>query len=454
MGMKKTTSLKASFWKFLCMLLIGLIGAVVIPFSLILAGTSTGLITYADYSERSAKNIVPVIATTPDLTDVQLPMGCKYLVLDKNYQVTETTLESDDLDRAMEYAISGKINTNLNKQYLLVTRENEYVVLQYYIGSQFTNEWLYEHFPSPEILLYILIAINCIAVCVILTAKFAKNMRAQLSPLFEATRQVAGQNLDFEVGHSKIKEFEDVLCSFANMKDNLKISLEKQWHAEQLQKEQIAALAHDLKTPLTVIQGNIDLISETELDAEQKLYAGYITESSEQMQSYIKILIDISRAAVGYQFRKEKVDFREYIRKLNVQIGSLCKIKGIHLQENILSVPQSLEIDGMLLERAIMNIVNNALDYSPQGGTIYVEVCNLGSNTQISIADEGNGFSKEALKHAHERFFMDDQSRGSKMHFGMGLYIAESIVKQHGGNLILENSKQTHGANVIIKIPC
>ena len=104
-------------------------------------------------------------------------------------------------------------------------------------------------------------------------------MRTQLSPLFEATRQVAEQNLDFEVRHSKIKEFEDVLCSFANMKDNLKISLEKQWNAEQLQREQIAALAHDLKTPLTVIQGNIDLINETELDDEQRLYAGYITES-------------------------------------------------------------------------------------------------------------------------------------------------------------------------------
>ena len=103
-------------------------------------------------------------------------------------------------------------------------------------------------------------------------------MRTQLSPLFEATRQVAEQNLDYEVGHSKIKEFEDVLCSFANMKDNLKISLEKQWNAEHLQREQIAALAHDLKTPLTVIQGNIDLINETELDDEQRLYASYITE--------------------------------------------------------------------------------------------------------------------------------------------------------------------------------
>lgn len=67
-------------------------------------------------------------------------------------------------------------------------------------------------------------------------SEVCKNMRTQLSPLFEATRQVAEQNLGFEVGHSKIKEFEDVLCSFANMKDNLKISLEKQWNAEQLQR--------------------------------------------------------------------------------------------------------------------------------------------------------------------------------------------------------------------------
>ena len=66
------------------MLLIGLIGAVAIPFSLILAGTSTGLITYADYSERCTKDLAPVIAATPDLADVQLPMGCKYLVLELN----------------------------------------------------------------------------------------------------------------------------------------------------------------------------------------------------------------------------------------------------------------------------------------------------------------------------------------------------------------------------------
>ena len=453
MGVKKTTSLKAFFWKFLCMLLIGLTGSVVIPFSLVLVGTSAGLITYADYSERSTKNLVPVIAATPDITDVQFPLGCKYLLLDKSYHVVDTTLEGSDLDRAMEYAISGKINENINKQYLLVTRENEYVVLQYYIGTQFMNEWLYHHFPSPDILLYVLIGINCVAVCVILTAKFAKNMRTQLSPLFDATEQVAEQNLDFEVGHSKIKEFEDVLCSFSSMKDNLKSSLEKQWGAEQLRREQIAALAHDLKTPLTVIQGNIDLISETELDDEQRLYAGYITESSEQIGTYIKTLIDISRAADGYQLDLVEIDIMDYMGQIEVRANSLCLTKEIDLHmANGIGLGTFI-VDKLLLDRAIMNVIENALEYSPPKGTIYVDVQKHDGFLQISIMDEGSGFTAEALHHAQEQFFMGNKSRTSNMHFGMGLYITSSIVKQHNGQLILKNSDQTKGGQVMIKIP-
>ena len=452
MGIKKPTSLKASFWKFLCMLLIGLMVSVAIPFSLILAGTRMGFITYADYSERSAKNLVPIIAATPDLTDVQLPMGCKYLVLDKNYQMRETSLEGEDLDRAMEYALSGKINENLNKQYLFVTRENEYVVLQYYIGSQFINEWFYNHFPSPEILLYILMGINCIAVCVILTAKFAKNMRAQLSPLFEATEKVAEQNLDFEVGHSKIKEFEDVLCSFSDMKNNLKSSLEKQWSAEQLQKEQIAALAHDLKTPLTVIQGNIDLISETELDDEQRLYAGYIIESSGQMGVYIRTLIDISRTVAGYQLNLEEFDIADYMEQIEAQANSLCLTKEICLHMETGANLGTFKADKLLLERAIMNVIGNAVDYSSSKGAVYVAAQKTDQFLQISITDEGSGFTPEALHHAQDQFFMGNKSRTSTMHFGMGLYITSSIIKQHNGQLILKNSDMTKGAQVIIKI--
>ena len=454
MGIKKTTSLKALFWKFLCMLLIGLTGSAAIPFSLILVGAEAGLITYADYSERSTKNLVPVISATPNLAEVQLPVGCQYLLLDKSYHVIDTSLEGSDLDRAMEYAISGKISGNLNTQYLLVNREKEYVVLQYYIGTQFINDWLYHHFPSPAILLYTLIGINCITVCSILTAKFAKNMRAQLSPLFEATKQISQQNLDFEVGHSRISEFEDVLLSFSSMKDHLKSSLEKQWSTEQLQRKQIAALAHDLKTPLTVIQGNIDLLSETTLDDEQQLYAGYITESAEQIGAYIKTLIDIARTSAGYQLNLEEIEIANLMEQIEAQANPLFLTKGIRLHMEKGTCLGTLKADRLLLVRAIMNVIDNALDYSPPKGTVSVNVQKQDCFLLISITDEGSGFTLEALHHAQEQFFMGNKSRTSDMHFGMGLYITSSIIRQHNGQLLLKNSDKTKGAQVIVKIPC
>ena len=453
MGMKKPSSLKTAFWRFLFMLLGGLFGAVAVPFLLVTVSTTLGLTTYGDYSEIRANELAPILAATPDLSDVQIPMGIEYALLDKNYQLIETTLDEIELEQAMRYATTGASDQNLQKRYLLVTRENEYVVLQYYIGAQYTNEWLNEHLPSPDILLIVLIAAGGIFVCLFLTTRFAKKLRLQLVPLFEATSEVAKQNLDFEVGHSNIKEFEDVLASFSRMKESLKSSLEQQWKAEQMQKEQIAALAHDLKTPLTVIQGNADLISETELDEEQRLYAEYISNSSEQMQLYIRTLIDISRAATGYQLRMENVDLPAYVEQLRWQIDALCQTKKIGLQMEIEHLPALLSADKLLLERAIMNVVNNALDYSPQDSYISISITGNKGCLQISVTDAGPGFSQEDLLHAEEQFYMADHSRSSNLHFGMGLFITKSIVRQHGGQLILNNSKKTGGAQVTISIP-
>ena len=453
MGIKKPSSLKIAFWRFLFMLLVGLFGAVAIPFLLVTVSTTLGLTTYGDYSEIRANELAPILAATPDLSDVQIPMGIEYALLDKNYQLIETTLDKNELEQAMRYATTGASDQNLQKRYLLVTRENEYVVLQYYIGAQYTNEWMNEHLPSPDILLIVLIAAGGLFVCLLLTTRFAKKLRLQLVPLFEATSEVAKQNLDFEVGHSNIKEFEDVLISFSHMKESLKASLEQQWKAEQMQKEQIAALAHDLKTPLTVIQGNADLICETELDKEQRLYAEYISSSSEQMQLYIRTLIDISRAATGYQLHMEDIDLPAYIKQLREQIDALCQTKKIGLQVQIEHLPAVLSVDKLLLERAIMNVVNNALDYSPQDSSILISMTGNKGSLQISVTDAGPGFSQEDLLHAEEQFYMADRSRSSNLHFGMGLFITKSIVQQHGGQLILSNSEKTGGAQVTISIP-
>lgn len=453
MGMKKLSSLKTAFWHFLFMLLSGLICAVAVPFLIMNISTALGITTYGDYSEIRSNELAPILAATPDLSEVQIPMGIEYVLLDKNYQVIETTLEENELEQAVRYATTGVIDQNLQKRYLLITRENEYVVLQYYIGSHYTNAWMNEHLPSPDILLIVWIAAGGIFVCLFLTTRFAKKLRLQLDPLYEATSEVAKQNLDFEVGHSNIKEFEDVLLSFSRMKESLKASLKQQWEAEHMQKEQIAALAHDLKTPLTVIQGNADLISETELDEEQRLYAEYISSSSEQMQLYIRTLIDISRAATGYQLHREDIDVLGYVEQLQGQIDALCQTKKIGLRMKLEHLPAILSADKLLLERAIMNVINNALDYSTQNSSIHILIAGDKGSLQISVTDAGPGFSQEDLLHAEEQFYMADHSRSSNLHFGMGLFITKSIVQQHGGQLNLSNSEKTGGAQVTISIP-
>lgn len=454
MGVKKTNSLKTAFWKFLFLMIGGLAGAVLLPFAVMLFSVSMGIATYADYSERSVEKVAPIIAATPDLSEVSLPVGCKYLLLDKNYEILKTSLEGDDLEKAMEYAVSGKGNENVRKQYLLVTREKEYVILQYYIGSQFINPWMNQHLPSPEVLMYIFMGINCIVVCTVLTSWFAKKLRIQLRPLFHATKEVAEQNLDFEVGHSAIREFEEALEAFSDMKEQLKTSLEQQWKAQQMQKEQIAALTHDLKTPLTIIQGNIDLLEETALSKEQKMYVQYASESAEQMTSYIQVLMEMLKSSIGYTLHKERFVLQDFLREIAPKITTMCQRKQIDFQCVSAEQPISINGDKALLERVVMNLIENAVTHTAEQGTIIVELeqSETGS-AAIRVKDNGSGFSQKVLKYAAEQFFMEDDSRGAGTHFGMGLYIAKTILEQHQGDLRLGNREDGQGAVVTIEVP-
>ena len=453
MGMKRSHTVKALFRRFALSLVVLLGVAILVPILLQTTAVNMGIATRANQSELQVREIIPTLTVAPDVTKVVLPQGCRYLILDKDFNELYSNMAADEKEDALSYAKGEYINQGSKRQYVLVVRDNELCVLQYFIGSQFTVSWLPDFFPSPDTLMLVLIVVNSLLVITLLTARFAKIFRKQLRPLMEATKEISEQNLDFEVGHSNIKEFEDVLISFSHMKESLKASLEQQWKAEQMQKEQIAALAHDLKTPLTVIQGNADLISETELDEEQRLYTEYISSSSEQMQLYIRTLIDISRAATGYQLHMENVDLPAYVEQLRGQIDALCQTKKIGLQMEIEHLPALLSADKLLLERAIMNVVNNALDYSPQDSYISISITGNKGCLQISVTDAGPGFSQEDLLHAEEQFYMADHSRSSNLHFGMGLFITKSIVQQHGGQLILNNSKKTGGAQVTISIP-
>lgn len=452
---KKPATLRTAFIKYLVMLIGGLVLSVVIPFFVFSIFASLGIVNYANQSEEFVKTIAPVLASTPDLRDVTQSMipRCDYLLLDKSYTILETSLKNHDVKAALRYATDGVNTANNGKQFLLVTRDKELIVLQYYIGSRFINPWLNKYFPSPEIILYSLIVLNLVLVCILLTVRFSRRLQKQLVAIMTATEEISSQNLDFEIGQSNIKEFEDVLLSFSKMRDNLKESLEQQWVAEQTRKEQIAALAHDLKTPLTVIRGNIDLLEETPLNREQQEFIKYASFSSEQMESYIKALVELSRASMGYGILMKQISFSSFWENLCEQIRALCNIRHINLQISVVTPPEYFQGDTLLIERAVMNIVSNALEFSPEHSVLNVNARGDGKTLKIRITDSGTGFSQKALKHAKELFFIDDQSRSSKLHFGMGLYITNHIMEQHQGNLQIQNSVETKGGEVILTFP-
>ena len=105
------------------------------------------------------------------------------------------------------------------------------------------------------------------------------------------------------------------------------------------------------------------------------------------------------------------------------------------------------------LMRAFLNVFSNAAEYTPEGGTIYFETYMENNFIIFKTSDTGSGFSKEALQYAKKQFYMEDKSRNPEQHYGIGLYMADLVIKSHNGELVLGNSGRTGGAEVVVKVP-
>ena len=122
----------------------------------------------------------------------------------------------------------------------------------------------------------------------LLSGHFAKKLKRELRQLREVTEKIGQNDLEFETGPSQIKEIDDVMSSLSGMKEALKDSLTRQWDAQQQKKEQLAALTHDIKTPLTVIKGNAELLAETDLSAENRECTDAILANVGSMEQYLE----------------------------------------------------------------------------------------------------------------------------------------------------------------------
>ena len=129
------------------------------------------------------------------------------------------------------------------------------------------------------------------------------------------------------------------------MKEALNTSLTQQWRAERLRREQISALAHDLKTPLTIIKGNAELLSDTALDEMQKEYNQYILKNTVEIEKFTKQLMDLSNMEQGIVTSKSNVAMHSFIQQVEQQMKALALEQNLEVSVEKVRLPTSIMIE-------------------------------------------------------------------------------------------------------------
>lgn len=410
------------------------------------AGLNTGVILPANYVESYLLSIEDELVSSRTFSKELLPEACEYALFDSEGKYLEGN--SEDIDK-LRKCLAGK---RLQNDYKIVVREDGYCVICYSIRAHFSNAALHKWIPYLEATIIVLFAIIFLLIITINALCFGRKLRRKLTPLLEEILHIKERDLVFAAGYSDIREFNEILLSLNDMKEALANSLKKEWATEQRRKENISALAHDIKTPLTIIKGNVELLrEETEIE-EIYACADTINENTDKIEHYIRLLIEETN---GVDVVIEEIDLPELIKGIKEQSGVLCNTEQLPLviKENW-SKQNKGKIEGAeRIQRAVLNIVANALEHTDRKKGIQLTFEEDEGLVCIRVEDYGNGFSEEALLHATEQFFTEKKER-SGAHYGLGLHFAEKVAKEHGGRLCIRNKKQEKGAEVTLCFKC
>jgi len=245
------------------------------------------------------------------------------------------------------------------------------------------------------------------------------------------------------------REVQDVMRAFNSMVARV--------HASQSsQREFVANVSHELKTPLTSIQGFaqaiLDGTAET-LEARQQAAQAILSESS-RMHRMALDLLDLARLDSGTaDLQMGRVDVSLLLHGVAEKFAPLAQKAVVTISVEAENLP-SIIGDGDRLAQVFTNLLDNALKFTPSGGSAILGAHRAGNMVEISVKDTGVGIAPEALPHVFDRFYQGDASRArnDRQGAGLGLAIAREIVGAHGGKISVQ-SQPGQGTNFIVALP-
>jgi len=216
-----------------------------------------------------------------------------------------------------------------------------------------------------------------------------------------------------------------------------------------------ADASHELRTPLTVLQGELESIlrSGQQLPVEIRDTVGSVLEETQRLTKIVENLLAISRLEAGEARKQpERLDFAELARNTADQMRLLAEEKQIHLNCDG-AEPVEVDVDPSRLKQVVVNLLDNAIKYTPEGGRVSISVMKRDSRAVLEVEDSGIGISSVDLPHIFDRFYRADKARSRQMGgTGLGLSIVRSICLAHGGQVTV-NSTEGRGSLFRVELP-
>lgn len=262
---------------------------------------------------------------------------------------------------------------------------------------------------------------------------FVSSIVKPIKEINETTKLIAGGNMDARIDHYLYKDEIGELCDSIN---NMAAEIST---ADRLKNDFISTVSHELRTPLTAIKGwgeTILQVSDTDPALTQRGMNVIIDEAT-RLSGIVEELLDFSRIQNGaLSLRIEKMDILAELDETVFAFKDRATREGVDLVYNAPDLPAPMDGDADRIKQVFVNILDNALKYTKQGGKINVTADVADDKIKITISDTGCGISAEDLPHVKEKFYKANMTvHGS----GIGLAVADEIVKLHKGTLDIDS---------------
>ena len=224
---------------------------------------------------------------------------------------------------------------------------------------------------------------------------------------------------------------------------------------DNMQKEFVADVSHELKTPITSIMGYADTLLEEEYDKEtQSKFLNVIASEARRMAKLVTDLLTLSRNDSNRNVvRPEQFDLGELVKKCQDKLAIEIKKKNHEVKSFVTADVPPVYADKDDIERVVLNILTNSIKYTKDGGEIKIYVGFVYNDAYIKVFDNGIGIPEEDLNRIFERFYRVDKARSREMGgTGLGLSIAKDLLDRNGGSIDIK-SEVGKGTEVVIKVP-